>query len=463
MSSDAKVTDRDAYTACLSSDFMGDEDTQKREFELAVARTTIGMTKRNGGSLNIEESVYGAALVMPQLARTSGWNKTFTIGAIQAWLFLFLNVCMQAYLLKMISEAEHVNDLFGGQMYVCDFGATTDECPLDAKTPSEKCKPGPFGSVATAPRMYDWDSIINRQFMKDSLTHLFPDKIKDIDAHLDVGEYGIENYWCRFVCCFIFMIACMEELVLIIKMAQLHWLVPTKDEPWLQAKPRTKEQRKISNRLSGTMSDPDPLKGDIQEVRVFIAGMPFFWKFFNMIVVVLPKFFLWKFTTEVGTTFLMETASIVDIVINSVGLTFILGLDEMICRALMSDETLAFCEATENYNLFDEKTSCVGDMSVLTDDEILEKYKEKQHGCRSVGFWDVVALLPGKLIMSLLLTAIFVYEYYYKHCTQGSQDQMVSQPMYTPTTAEYGWGNAFLPMLFPQKFADEPYWQMPKA
>lgn len=425
----------------LEQQFDDTEEFDERDWKLAFAKTTIGITSREGGTCKVEESVYGAALCMPQFARTVGWDKTMTILAIRSWMFLLLNIFLQAYLLRMIAKEESVMDSFGGQMYLCDFGAFLDHCP------GPGCR-GPHGSDVSAPRLYNWDAIVNRNFVKDSLKAVFPDKIQEINDQVDPGEYGIESYWCRLACCFIFMISCMDELVIIFKMGELLYQIPTKAEAWIRPK-----------RKAGAL--PRSM-GNIDDVSLVIAGMPMLWKLINLVMVVLPKALLWKLGTETGVTFLMETSGIADCIINAVGLTFILGLDELIGAALMSEETCNLVAATENFALYDEKTSCVGDMSLLSDDEILEKHAEIE-SLRSWGFWDSVALLPNKLIVSLLLTWIFVFEYYFKHCTsqdQGGVLRRISKPMHLPLNVQFDWLNAFLPTYFPLQREADPYWEM---
>jgi len=416
---------------------------EERELRLAIARTTIGVTMRAEGTCKVEESVYGAAIVMPQLARTAGWDKTMTIFAIQSWTFLLLNVLLQAYLLRMLAKEEDVMDAFGGQMYLCDFGAHAEACP------GPGCR-GPGGTDITGPRLYRWDAIVNRMFVKDSLKALLPDRIAEINELVDVGEYGIESYWCRCACCFIFMVSCQDEFAIIFKMLQLLWKIPNVAEPWIQAKPRTDER----------------LVGLIDEVRVVIAGMPIFWKVFNLFIVVVPKFMLWKLTAETGVTILMETAGIDDIITNSVGLTFILGLDELIGSALMQEETLNFVAACEEFDLYEDTTSCVGDMTVMSDNELLEKYTEVQRGGpRSWNIWDLLTLAPTKLIISLAGTGFFVMEYYARSCVQNKDDanRWVSRSMYLPSSLTFGWGNAFLPDFFPIEREGSPYWKMPET
>jgi hypothetical protein len=397
---------------------------------------------RDSGECKVEASVYGAAIVMPQLARTVGWDKTMTSFAFQSWIFLLFNIFLQAYLLKMIAKEEVVMDGFAGQMYLCDFGANMEQCP------GPGCR-GPYGTEITGPRLYNWDAIANRNFVKDSLKALFPDRSKEIDAKIDVGEYGVESYWCRLSCCFIFMISCMGELVVTYKQLQLLYKIPTADEPWIETKQSDGEEAQ--------------LVGSIEEVRIAIAGMPLAWKFINFVLVVLPKFFLWRMTAVTGVAVLMDTSGIDDIITNSVGLTFILSLDELICEALMPEEIENFVLATESFPLFDPTTSCVGDMSLLTEAQILQEYQKSQHGIWAWGFWDLVTLLPLKLLMALLGTVGFVYEYYYKHCTTNGDDanRLISKTIYVPQSMHFGWLNAFLPHFFPYQVSQTTAWEMP--
>merc|ERR1719454_2426864 len=78
------------------------------------------------------------------------------------------------------------------------------------------------------------------------------------------------------------------------------------------------------------------------------------WKIINVLVVFIPKMLLWKITAEAGVTFLMETASIEDIIVNSVALTFVLNIDEMFFE-LMSDAQKVMLECHEELKFYDEE------------------------------------------------------------------------------------------------------------
>jgi len=425
------------FSALDPEDTEEDDPAFQRKRRLAFAKTTIGITMREGGTCKVEESVYGAAIVMPQMARTVGWDRTLTILAIRSWIFLLLNVLLQSYLLGMLAKEENVMDLFAGQMYLCDFGAWAHDVAGPGGT-------GPGGTEVTAPRMYSWGAWVNRNFVKSSFQALFPEKADEIDHLIDPGEYGVESYLCRWVCCFIFMIPCMQELNIIIKMAELIYQVPTSAEPWIEPKP-----------------DSNIEMGLISEVQLKIAGMPLMWKVINLVIVVGLKLLLWKQTAETGMTFLMETSGIQDIIVNSVGLTFIVSLDELICTALMSEETRNFVNACEDFALYDAKTSCVGDMSRLTDDEILQKHNEQQNRW-SWSFKDLFSLLPSKLMLSLALTCLFVWQYYLKKCEKSADGRWVSKTMYLPKSVSYTIMQAFFPAVFPPDYESTPYWTMPK-
>lgn len=407
--------------------------------KVALAKTVAGITMREGGNFKAEESVYGAALVLPQVARTVGWSKSMTMMAIRSLLFLFLNFYLQSYLLRMLAKEQHVMDVFAGKMHLCDFGAFIENCP------GLGCL-GPGGSDLTPPRMYGFEAWVNRNFVRDSLKAIFPDRIDDIEHLVDPGEYGVESYWCRLTCCFIFMIALMWELTVVVKMVTLLWSVPTADQPWIVEK------------------DPEDIKGveigSLDAVQLKIAGMPMKWKIINSTLIVLPKALLFKQTAETGITFLMETSGIQDIIVNSVGLAFILNLDELIYSALMSEEEGHIVELCEDYPLYDLTSSCVGDISSLSDAEVLERYEQTQ---KLTGFLlsDLKVIIPQKLLCAALCCCLLVLLYYQKNCQMSAEGRLVSKDMYLPKDATYSWQTAFLPNVFDIEREETPFWKMP--
>ena len=62
---------------------------------------------------------------------------------------------------------------------------------------------------------------------------LFPQMQDEIDKNVDPGEYGVESYWCRLVCIFIFVTAILDDFYAICRTM----MFPTCAAPFLQACP----------------------------------------------------------------------------------------------------------------------------------------------------------------------------------------------------------------------------------
>jgi len=406
---------------------------EEYEVRLAAAKMIGGFVIRDKGSVELERgSVYGAVILIPQVARSAGWPRFFCSMAVRAYIFLFVNFVVQGGLLYMIAKEETVMDLFAGQMYLCDFGAFVQDCP------GNPWCVGPTGSQISAPRTYSWSQWSSRQFVKTSLEALFPDRLDDIRKNVDPGEYGMESYSCRWLCCFIFMMSVMSELFLNFRMLRLLCAVPNENEPWLQLKD---DDTEASSWL------------DAAEVRV--AGMSPGWKIINIIFVFIPKMLLWKITAEAGVVFLMETASIEDIIVNSVALTFVLNIDEMFFE-LMSDAAKVMLECHEELKFYDETQE-----ENLPEELIMEEHCVRQN-LRHWRIWDTLELFPVKLVAVFLLTLWFAANYYVERCNYAGNAHWLSKDMYLPKSIHFSILSAYFSSFFPNPHLDEPFWQMPK-
>ena len=158
-------------------------------------------------------------------------------------------------------------------MHLCDFGSFMSRCPE-----SDDCT-GPGGTKYEPSRLYSWNQWIARRFTKDSLLELFPGMRSEIDEKVDPGEYGVEDYWCRLGCCFIFFLFMMEELLLLARTSKLLYSVPTKAESWIN------------------FVAPIPAEDEVEldketaysSTTLKVAGIPGHWKFFIVLVVLIPK------------------------------------------------------------------------------------------------------------------------------------------------------------------------------
>lgn len=409
---------------------ISDEDYKVR---LAAAKMIGGFLVRDKGSVELERgSVYGAVILIPQVARTAGWPRFFVSMMVRSYLFLFVNFAVQGGLLYMIAKEETVMDLFSGQMYLCDFGAWVKDCP------GQPWCVGPAGTQITPPRMYSWAQWSMRTFVRQSLEALFPDRIADIREKVDPGEYGLESYSCRLLSCFIFMMSVMSELYLNFRMIRLICAVPTVNEPWIE------------------LNENDDVHTWLDAAEIKVAGMSAAWKILNILVVFIPKMLLWSITATSGVTFLMETGSIEDIIVNSVALTFVLNIDEMFFE-LMSDSAKVMLECHAELKFYSEEHE-----ENLPEELIMEQYSTQQ-AVRHWGLADTLSLFPSKLLAVFILTFIFVLNYYIERCEYGGNFHWHSKTMYLPKSIQFPILSAFAGSIWPTPSLDKPFWTMPRA
>jgi len=403
--------------------------------KLAAAKVIGGFQMREADKLHLERgSVYGAAILMPQVARTVGWPKYLTQLVSEVYVYLIVNVLVQGMLLFMISKEVNVMQLFHGRMYLCDFGAHFDGCPGQPW-----CR-GPGGTEVTPTRRQEYSIWSSKVFAKLSMLSLFPDKATEIEEKVDPGEYGLEDYACRLICCVVFLMTVMHELVLIWNTLRLIWSVPSQDEPWVVL----------------TDEDEAYVWADAAEIKV--AGMSASWKLLNLIVVFLPKLLLWKLYAVAGITFLMETSGIGTIINNSVALGFVLRIDEMFFE-FMSEGAKHMLSIHDAFESGDEEQA----QADMSEESIIQEYGPwfGQH-MRRWGLRDLLhSLFPRGVVGILLLTLIFVGQYYLVRCDYVGGGHWISKPLYHPESVNFSPLNALFPSIFPHRSLPEHEWKMP--
>eukprot|EP00747_Dinoflagellata_sp_TGD_P143144 gnl/TRDRNA2_/TRDRNA2_176349_c12_seq2.p1 gnl/TRDRNA2_/TRDRNA2_176349_c12~~gnl/TRDRNA2_/TRDRNA2_176349_c12_seq2.p1 ORF type:complete len:456 (-),score=64.09 gnl/TRDRNA2_/TRDRNA2_176349_c12_seq2:84-1451(-) len=365
------------------------------------------------------DSVYGAALAMPQIARSTGWPGALNILAIRCYFFLALTILLQWFLVHSLVKEEFVMDKFAGQMYLCNFGARKDGCP-DA----DGCL-GPGGTRITPPRLYGYTQWYLQNFVKKSLLSLFPDKEDDINERVDPGEYGVESMQVRFVCTFIFVLTGMHDFYEVAHMLRLLYNVPSQG----------------LEELSWINCDGDK--------TVFkVAGMPPLWKIVSIFGVAFPKFTIWLFTMRSGIMFLMDTAGIDDTIVNTTALGFILQLDELIFDVLTTENTQRIMDGVQGY-------APVPKLVVEEDDEHLV---ERSGANR----WTFAHAFPRRFVFCIFFWIALVADYYWRACARSEDGTLVSVPMYLPKSTDVSFVSALMPFLSPVEADDKPYWTMPK-
>jgi len=431
-----RYPDRSAY-AGLSLE-LSEED---RNAYIASGKAISYLMKmETDGSCGLEKgSVYGAAVAIPQIARSAGWSGTMSALAIRSYVFLILNIILQGFLLCMIAEDELLGSAFAGKMHLCDFGAKMENCPQDAPN----CK-GPGVTAFSAPRLYSFDVWSTRVYVRDSLAAIFPDRKDEIHKLVDPGEYGLENYYCRASCCFIFMMAMMDDLHKTLSLLVLLWHVPSDNSKWVRYEPPDWATKEHAKRVHSWC--------ELDLVKFGVAGMPCRWKFTNFACIFVPKMCIWWILASLGMHFLMETAGIVDVIMNSMALTFIINLDEMIFMVLTTVPVKHMLDNLEDYALFQ-----LDEEEREKDDDILTRYMRQEFGANK---WKrfFKLLLPKRLLTVLILMMAFIWNYYRLNCDMMDDGSLVSKPMTLPTVVRFNPLN-FFSDGFPAQ--SDAYWTMP--
>merc|ERR1719158_967659 len=112
---------------------------------------------------------------MPQVARSAGWPPRMMIICFRSYFFLMANCFLQWMLVYSLMKEEQVMNKFSGQMWICNFGAHKDGCPE-----ADGCI-GPGGTRITPDRMYSYMQYNTRNFMKNALLSVFPERNQTIN------------------------------------------------------------------------------------------------------------------------------------------------------------------------------------------------------------------------------------------------------------------------------------------
>merc|ERR1719183_3113366 len=170
---------------------------------------------------------------------------------------------------------------------------------------------------------------------------MFPDRKEEIGANVVPGEYGVESYWCRLLCIFIFVLQIADEFENIRHLASFLWRLPSENSQWIEYDPPVKDVHEM---------------GELSHLRFKVNGMPLKWKILNVIWLLIPRIFIWRMLTMAGVHFLMETAAMVDQIVNTTALSFVLTTDELIFERLAAQATRHIMSVLEDYQLFDDST-----------------------------------------------------------------------------------------------------------
>jgi len=395
------------------------------------------------GSCGVERrSVYGAAVAIPQIARSVGWSATLTGLAVRTYFFLAFNIFLQVFLLSVLNEELRLYNPIKGRVHLCDFGSNIAMCPGAAN-----CL-GPGGTEYSWPRLYSFTMWSLRSFTRDSLEALFPERAQDIGKVVDPGEYGVEDYYCRVACILIFVMAVTSDLSGTMGLWYLLHQVPTKAETWIRYDHPTWAPKDEAKAIHGW--------SELDLVKFMVAGMPFHWKIINFAIVVVPKTFIWLVLVCTGIDFLMETPGIIDLVVNCIALTFILDIDEAVFQKLATVSSKHMMNKLEDMNLYETEAE-----EEETEQEAVRRFYNMEFGSSLRGKMKLIGMLvPMRLVYVVVVMMMFLSNYYYRNCVRSEDGGWVSKDLYSPVgMGAYNPLNFLIPGLI--QVAEQPTWVMP--
>jgi len=414
------------------------------DVKLGAAKLCSYLREQEAGALHVETgSVYGVVVALPQISRSCGWPRGLTFVCVRGYFALFVNLVLQGWLIYLIRMESMVFDKYSGKMFVCDFGANLANCP-----DGDGCV-GPDGTKYTPSRLYDYGAWSTRNYVRDSLYALFPDKHAEIEKNVDPGEFGMENPYCRLLCVFIFIMSLTSELERIIEGIWLMLAIPNKAEPWVRyEKPSWADKEHVKLVHGWT---------ELDMVKIKIAGMPLHWKIINVLLVLLPKSFLWLNILKAGTSLLMDTGCIDDIIINSTALGFVLCIDELVFTTLTNTQTTTILNKLEDFPLFS-----VDQHENMEDHEAISNHEENEKSASLMKkLKSMTRMVPLNAIICSFTWVCAIMWYYTEHCTQTSDGTWVSKDIHVPRIVTLTWGQVFFPSIFSIPTEKDPAWSMP--
>lgn len=404
-----------SYSQVPEAEYSADEEEDVQGSALTSSRVSEDDASAELGGLTLEfyaqghltmdcriekNCLYGAAIAMPQLARSGGWQTASTTLAVRVYVMLLVNYFLSGFLAYSLIAKQNVLDPYQGQPNLCDFGAEVSHCPG-----APGCT-GPGGSQIAEDKLFDWPVYHGRRFVKASLMALFPQMQEKIDKNVDPGEYGVESYWCRLVCIFIFVTAILDDFYAICRTMMFLVVVPTRAECWIGVKCEQDDQAPVP---------------DLNELNLQVAGISMLWKCINVMTVVIPRAMLWCGVCRGGTMLLMESSDLTDMIVNTVALNFILDINKFLFQAYELRATKHFLNVLVDYKMHDQSNG------LHTQSDLLSWNMTSLEVCKLAA-----KLFPHRLLLAVAIASWFIFEYYSHYCERSADGTWISKVLREP-------------------------------
>lgn len=323
------------------------EEKIERVLEDAVSGSASHMLPR--------DSLYGSAIVLPQVARNLEWDMEYVGLVGSALLCMILVFILQGFFVHEVFRLVEQKDL---------------ECGKDpVKCEEEGFKQG--GMSIFGQSRHRW-YLCEPQAAGDAATHFL-----------------------RKICVLVFTIQMFKDARQTYEMAMLMLAIPSKAGQWLVVLTETEEHIiKLADGTKRLVAKED------SHMEWQIDGMLPRWKIFNFVFLILPKALIWIALLVFGSFWLLNTWIRSELILNAVALVFVLDLDEAVFAAISTADTQQYMDKLQPWNPL-SKTTKRNDLSKLSN-QILRFFKI----C-----FNVIAF-P----IALVLAAVLQVVYYNVHC-----------------------------------------------
>lgn len=228
------------------------------------------------------DSLYGSAVVLPQVARTAKWNPVFVGKVVKAFSLLLMCNVVQI-------------------MFVYEVGKLVKE-------QTSKCNGNEEFCIDEGYVRFDHGGLFKHWYL----------------CHNDIHQL-------RLLCMFAFVVHMFHDARQSFEMLVLFMSLPTSEGPWLRVSQ--------THEITADGGDLQAKRTTDLQLGYQVDGMPAFWKAFNTVVWLAPKILIWIFLFLFGGVWLMNTPERKELILNAVALVFVSQMDELLFASVANVET----------------------------------------------------------------------------------------------------------------------------
>lgn len=354
----------------------GEELTPQLEEEVNLVRQRA--VSGVHGRLLPRDTLHGSVIVLPQVARCLSWHPVYIGYAVKALLALIIVFVVQGLFVYEVYRLVEAQDL--------DCWANQTKCELKG------FRPVGYASLGkTRQRWYLCE----------------PGR---------AGRSESSGHWLRRLCIVAFVVALFKDLRQSIEIMGLLLELPSRPGHWVVIVEHTQDLVDMSRRGDKKLRSRKDARMTWQ-----VAGMEAHWKIFNFFVLVIPKICIFCGLLYFGALWLMNTTKRTDLILNAVGLCFVLDLDEAVFTAVTNADEQSYMDNLQPQNPFEEELpcQCMGELPEFNDED---NFFQKLCKIPFFGKFRILGSITT-FPMMILLISVALFWFYEDHCIVSKADQ----------------------------------------